>query len=198
MPNQPKTPMHSLRVDDALWQAAKAAAAANGETLADVVRRALAGYVRRSKEKKPRGNGEGPPEVWQPIYPNELPKGGARAPDQSPTDTGLGVLRCYNCGHAVWEHFREGVAGGCIATKPPAVAIESAIRGQARKPFIGSDRCLCPGWTRGQLPHALIKHLTRVTDDEDVTCPRCEHPLIDHSEEQGCHTCPCTIHAHPR
>lgn len=47
MPNRPKTPLHSFRVDDELWEAAKAAAEANGEALSDVLRAALQRYVRR-------------------------------------------------------------------------------------------------------------------------------------------------------
>jgi predicted transcriptional regulator len=40
--------MHSFRVDDQLWQAAQAAAEGNGETVTDVLRRALTNYVRRT------------------------------------------------------------------------------------------------------------------------------------------------------
>lgn len=48
MPNQPKTPMRSFRVDDELWRAAHRAAAANGETLTDVLRRSLQAYIHDS------------------------------------------------------------------------------------------------------------------------------------------------------
>lgn len=48
MPNQPKTPNRTLRIDDELWKAARAAAEANGENISDVVRRALRRYVRRA------------------------------------------------------------------------------------------------------------------------------------------------------
>lgn len=41
MPNQPKTPNRAVRVDDELWNAAKDAAGERGETVTDVVRRAL-------------------------------------------------------------------------------------------------------------------------------------------------------------
>lgn len=51
MPNQPKTPMRSFRVDDQLWEAAKAAAAANGETVTEVLRHALERYVRQDKAR---------------------------------------------------------------------------------------------------------------------------------------------------
>ena len=46
MPNQPKTPNHSVRVDDALWQAALRKAHERGETLTDVIRDALRRYLR--------------------------------------------------------------------------------------------------------------------------------------------------------
>ena len=46
MPNQPATPNHSFRVRDELWEAAQRAAADNGETLTDVLVRALERYVR--------------------------------------------------------------------------------------------------------------------------------------------------------
>lgn len=39
-------PLRSFRIPDAEWAAAKAAAAARGETLTDVLRRALRLYVR--------------------------------------------------------------------------------------------------------------------------------------------------------
>lgn len=46
MPNQPKTPNHSVRVDDELWQAALRKAHERGETLTDVIRDALRRYLR--------------------------------------------------------------------------------------------------------------------------------------------------------
>ncbi len=47
MPNQPRTdnPARSVRVRDALWQAAKARADERGETVTDVLIRALRVYV---------------------------------------------------------------------------------------------------------------------------------------------------------
>jgi hypothetical protein len=47
MPNQPKTPTRSVRVGDPLWDAAKAAAEQRGETVTDVLTRALERYVKR-------------------------------------------------------------------------------------------------------------------------------------------------------
>lgn len=49
MPNQPKTPHRAVRVPDELWAAAKAATEARGETIAQVIRRALTDYVEASR-----------------------------------------------------------------------------------------------------------------------------------------------------
>jgi len=46
MPNAPKTPSRNVRVPDELWHAAQAKAMKLGETVSDVVRRALDEYVR--------------------------------------------------------------------------------------------------------------------------------------------------------
>jgi hypothetical protein len=45
-PNQPKTPTHTVRVDDELWDAAMKKAHDQGETLTDVIVRALKRYLR--------------------------------------------------------------------------------------------------------------------------------------------------------
>jgi len=45
MPNQPKTPNRVIRVETDLWLAARAVAAARGEKVSDVIRRALKRYV---------------------------------------------------------------------------------------------------------------------------------------------------------
>jgi hypothetical protein len=47
VPNKPKTPLRSFRIGDELYEAAQAKAADRGETVSDVVRRALERYVRR-------------------------------------------------------------------------------------------------------------------------------------------------------
>ncbi len=47
MPNQPKTPNHTVRIAAPLWDAAKAKAAERGETVTDVLVRALERYVKR-------------------------------------------------------------------------------------------------------------------------------------------------------
>lgn len=54
----PGTTLRATRVPDDLWAAAKAAAEQRGETLADVIRRALREYVdqtptRRNRKAKP-------------------------------------------------------------------------------------------------------------------------------------------------
>jgi len=45
-PNQPKTPKHGVRVPDELWQAVKVKAKQRGETITDVIVRALRRYLR--------------------------------------------------------------------------------------------------------------------------------------------------------
>jgi hypothetical protein len=45
-PNQPKTPKRSVRVPDELWQAVREKAKRRGETVTDVVIRALKRYLR--------------------------------------------------------------------------------------------------------------------------------------------------------
>jgi hypothetical protein len=47
MPNAPKTPSRNVRVPDDLWQTAMAKALDRGETLSDVIRKALERYVAR-------------------------------------------------------------------------------------------------------------------------------------------------------
>lgn len=46
VPNKPKTPLHSFRVEDELWEAAKSRATERGETLAAALRRFLKRYSR--------------------------------------------------------------------------------------------------------------------------------------------------------
>lgn len=45
-PNQPKTPKRSVRVEDELWDAVLRKAHARGETVTDVIVRALKAYLR--------------------------------------------------------------------------------------------------------------------------------------------------------
>lgn len=47
VPNQPRTPLKSFRIPTALYRAAQAKAEEKGETVSDVVRRALERYVKR-------------------------------------------------------------------------------------------------------------------------------------------------------
>lgn len=46
------TPLRSFRIPDALWEAARREADANGESLSDVIRQALEQYVKRSERKR--------------------------------------------------------------------------------------------------------------------------------------------------
>lgn len=45
MPNAPKTPLRTIRVPDDVWLAAQERAAELGETVSEVVRRALREYT---------------------------------------------------------------------------------------------------------------------------------------------------------
>jgi predicted DNA binding CopG/RHH family protein len=45
-PNQPATPNRTIRVPDELWEAAKRKASDRGETVTDVILRALRRYLR--------------------------------------------------------------------------------------------------------------------------------------------------------
>lgn len=47
VPNAPKTPQRTIRVDTALWQAAMQKAAAEGTTVTAILTAALKRYVRR-------------------------------------------------------------------------------------------------------------------------------------------------------
>jgi hypothetical protein len=46
MPNQPKTPIRSVRIPDEEWRAAQERAAERGETVTDLIRRALRRYAK--------------------------------------------------------------------------------------------------------------------------------------------------------
>lgn len=50
MPNQPSTPVRTYRASDELYEAAQRAAEDNGETVTDVIIRALEAYVRQWPE----------------------------------------------------------------------------------------------------------------------------------------------------
>ena len=52
MPNQPKTPGHTIRVPDDEWIPARDKAAENGETMTRVIRRALQSYVETNSSKE--------------------------------------------------------------------------------------------------------------------------------------------------
>lgn len=51
MSNRPPAPQRTVRVSDTLWLAAQAAADRRGETVSDVIRRALTKYA--TKKDKP-------------------------------------------------------------------------------------------------------------------------------------------------
>jgi len=47
VPNKPKTPLRSFRIPDEVYKAAQAKAEEKGESVSDVVRRALERYAKR-------------------------------------------------------------------------------------------------------------------------------------------------------
>jgi predicted HicB family RNase H-like nuclease len=47
VPNAPKTPQRTFRIPDEVYKAAQAKAAEKGESLSDVVRKALERYAKR-------------------------------------------------------------------------------------------------------------------------------------------------------
>lgn len=47
MPDAPKTPHRTIRVDDELWRAARDKARAEGRTVSDVIRDRLKRYVKQ-------------------------------------------------------------------------------------------------------------------------------------------------------
>jgi hypothetical protein len=51
VPNAPKTPLRSFRIPDELYEAAQATAAEKGETVSDVIRKALEKYVKAGARK---------------------------------------------------------------------------------------------------------------------------------------------------
>lgn len=53
MPNKPKTPLRSVRVTGEIWRAAQARAADNGETVTDVIVRALKRYAASPPRRRP-------------------------------------------------------------------------------------------------------------------------------------------------
>lgn len=52
------TTPRAVRIDDALWNAAKAATAANGDSLSDVIRQALQKYVAAHDQESERSSSD--------------------------------------------------------------------------------------------------------------------------------------------
>jgi hypothetical protein len=57
MPNQPKTPLHTIRVDDDLWNAFGGAAAQAGMDRSQLLRELMRWYIREEGAKLPRRPG---------------------------------------------------------------------------------------------------------------------------------------------
>lgn len=55
MPQPPRKPVHSFRVEDEIWNAAVRVATERQESLSDVLRRALVRYVK--KNQSPENDG---------------------------------------------------------------------------------------------------------------------------------------------
>ena len=53
MPNQPKTPTHSVRVPQDVWDAAQERAKSRGETLTDAINRFLKRYGKEDRPPRP-------------------------------------------------------------------------------------------------------------------------------------------------
>lgn len=51
MPNQPKTPNRTIRVSDERWEAFRACAEHNGESMTDAICAAIDRYVARTRKK---------------------------------------------------------------------------------------------------------------------------------------------------
>jgi hypothetical protein len=50
MPQPPKKPVHSFRVEDAIWNDAVALATERQESLSDVLRKALQAYIKKGSK----------------------------------------------------------------------------------------------------------------------------------------------------
>ena len=110
-----------------------------------------------------------------------------------------GTVTCYMCGHSIHLHYENEIGHhGCVVDQP-SVSLEALIRGrQPSQLTTAAGTCLCVGWVRGQLPHAMTKHLDGLTDpDDELPCSACTHPMHEHSNPEGCWQCPCTVmHVH--
>lgn len=53
VPNQPKTPLHAIRVAEDLWSRAMAAAKEDGTNLSDVIRTLLEEWLKKRTRRKP-------------------------------------------------------------------------------------------------------------------------------------------------
>jgi NRPS condensation-like uncharacterized protein len=49
-PNKPRTPVRTVRVEDEIWEPAKARAKAEGRTVSDVIRARLAEWIDDDKD----------------------------------------------------------------------------------------------------------------------------------------------------
>jgi len=89
VPNQPRTPGRMFRINPDLYAAAKAVAAARGETLTAVVTLALTRYVRRNSDLGPA--------PWKPEYNPELPDPSAKEHPVRRNPCSSLCEGCYKC-----------------------------------------------------------------------------------------------------
>ena len=54
MPNAPRTPLKSFRIPEDLYREAQQLAADEGQSVSDVVRKALERYVRAGRQRRPQ------------------------------------------------------------------------------------------------------------------------------------------------
>ena len=93
------TPLRSVRVAEDVWQAAKAAAEANGETVTDVIVRALAAYSAPTGDEmtdisSPAALAQWRAEQWPHLYPTtkRQPKAEARKVEPQPSSASVYVI----------------------------------------------------------------------------------------------------------
>jgi|GEM_PF-4290534 len=108
-----------------------------------------------------------------------------------------GTARCAHCGHSHLAHYvQPGVGEGCVATTVPQRTVTDRITNADEPNGLIGDQCYCPGFRRGALPEEITEYLEPLTE-EGTPCPRCSHPLREHSHPEGCWQCLCEVAALP-
>lgn len=103
VPNAPKYPARTIRVDDDLWLSASEAARERDESVSDVLRRALRRYVNRyQKEAGDDGQDDGSAATVRQGLHAGMPQASVRVPRRAATRPG----RQTSPGHA--ERIQDG------------------------------------------------------------------------------------------